>query len=322
MRCFTCLVVCALLCCCRGTLTPNRSVMALHGKFGECTQIIFGRLSCSSNTLVQRCCPSASRHPFVGLNVVLFYVLIIGQLASGLETFVGPLGHNGDAFGSAISRDATTMAVAAHLASNGAGKVHLFTENEQGLWQETGSLQPSYLLPGDAFGASLVLQNGLLLVGAPGDSKYQGTLYIFRGSSGALWSRIGQLRASDASPGDRFGSSAALSPSGGVLAVGAPQSGGTGAVYIFQPQGSPGQFAQQSKISPSIALLSFFGSSVAVTYERLLVGAPFGVINGTRSGAVYYYRREDINWEQQQVLTSSGDPPCIIVHQYVGTSKL
>lgn len=223
----------------------------------------------------------------------------------GFETLLGNGVQQGDAFGSAISRDNTTLAVAAHLAADGIGKVYLFTQNTWGAWKQAGTLQPSYLLPGDSFGASLVVQNGLLLVGAPGDSKYQGTVYIFKGS-GASWNRIGKLYPSDATAGDKFGSSVAMTD-GGLLAVGATQSDRTGAVYIFESQETAGKFVQQLKISPNIELLSFFGSAVALTYQNLLVGAPFGMVNGTRSGAVYWYKREGRNsWSQQQFFSSTG----------------
>jgi FG-GAP repeat len=84
---------------------------------------------------------------------------------------------------------------------------------------------------GDGFGASVALSGSTLVVGSP-YSAGVGGVYIFTGS-GATWTQIAKLTASDGTAGSQFGYAVALS--GNTVAVGAPQQGGEtgGAVYLF-----------------------------------------------------------------------------------------
>ena len=97
------------------------------------------------------------------------------------------------------------------------------------------ALSPADGQIGDRFGASVALDGGLLLVGAPGVDP-AGAAYVFR-LQGGQWVQEQKLIGSEAQPGDAFGASVALD--GEVLVVGAPgpTDGGTqsGSVYLFEP---------------------------------------------------------------------------------------
>jgi hypothetical protein len=81
---------------------------------------------------------------------------------------------------------------------------------------------------GDGFGASVVLSGNTLVVGSPYGAG-AGATYIFTGS-GATWTQIAKLTASDGIAGSQFGFAVAIS--GNTVAVGAPVQTG-GAVYLF-----------------------------------------------------------------------------------------
>lgn len=162
----------------------------------------------------------------------------------------------GDVFGRAVSlnglgtrlavgaanflhnKDTGTNEVPNPLVSQGANAVYLYTRLS-GRWPQQGRLQPDLTQPGDGFGASLSLnaRGDLLVVGAPLDNSFgqgvshppsqadyrsgeSGAAYLYR-LNDADWQLHSRVKASNADPGDGFGTAVALSAEGDTLAVGA-----------------------------------------------------------------------------------------------------
>lgn len=235
-----------------------------------------------------------------------FFALCVAGFYVGLQTLEGSGVQSGDAFGAAVARSSATIAIGANLASNGAGMVYLFAKGNGGQWQQAGTLGPASLASGDAFGTAVALRDDLLLAGAQGDSGGKGAVYVFQGS-GASWSQINKLTASDSVAGDNYGSAVAIS-AGGVLAIGAPKNSVAGAVYVLQAGSTAGVFTQTAKVVPASGQqYDFFGAAVAVSGSKLVVGAPFQSVNGGRSGQVHYYNLTGSRWSLRQSFTSSGE---------------
>lgn len=104
---------------------------------------------------------------------------------------------------------------------------------------------------------------------------------------------------------DRFGFSIALK--NGWLAVGAPRDDSaamqSGAVYLYQrtilTNGALSFVLQQVIYSPNMQVEAGFGSSVALTDSRLIVGSPGTEVNGQRHhGSAYVYQLAASNWIQ------------------------
>jgi hypothetical protein len=112
------------------------------------------------------------------------------------------------------------------------------------------SLRGSYLVVGSEFRAS----NSVVVYGTGADGRF---------------AQLGRINAPVA--GSKFGRSVALSPSGDLLAVGAPaESSGAGAVYILRTGTT--DFPQQQRLAgPANA---YFGYSVAMDANVLGVGGP------------------------------------------------
>lgn len=186
----------------------------------------------------------------------------------------------------------------------------------------------------DLFGRSLALLGDTLVVGAPGEDSSgigvngnqsddgaanSGAVYIFQ-RDGSAWAQQAYIKASNAQPGDSFGTSVALS--GDILAVSALRAGGVGAVYVFQQ--TSGSWVEQAILFGSnVEPEDNFGESIALSGNTLVVGAPLedsGAIglngnqqdNGTPdSGAVYVFGRTATFWLQEAYIkasnTDSGD---------------
>lgn len=118
-----------------------------------------------------------------------------------------------------------------------------------------------------------------------------------------------KLIAGDAAGYDQIGSSVAIS--GDILVVGAP-SGDTsagmnaGSAYIFMRNETG--WSQQAKLTASDgAVGDFFGNSVAISGDTIVVGARSAGAGGSETGSAYVFVRDGANWSQQAKLMS--DPP-------------
>ena len=131
---------------------------------------------------------------------------------------------------------------------------------------------------GDAFGLSVAVGNGRIVVGAlnnDDNGSNSGSAYIFDLDG----TQLAKITASDAAAGDRFGRSVAVG--NGRIVVGAPEDNSLqGSAYIFDLDGT-----QLAKITASDgAAYDVFGASVAVGNGRIVVGAN-GSNGGGNSGA-------------------------------------
>ena len=98
-----------------------------------------------------------------------------------------------------------------------------------------------------------------------------GAVYVFTRASG-VWTQQAYLKASDTNADARFGYWVDLE--GDTLVVGAPISDDTGTVYEFTRTGSV--WSQHAALKASNARAGdFFGSSVAISGDTVVVGARF-----------------------------------------------
>jgi hypothetical protein len=121
--------------------------------------------------------------------------------------------------------------------------------------------------------------------------------------AGASWSEQAKLTASDGASGDGFGFTVAVS--GDRAVVGAPSSGGSarGAAYVFERSGAA--WTQVARLTPADAANAhFFGWSVDVTADRIVVGAPGDAHAGQGAGAAYVFEGSGATWTQRCKLTA------------------
>jgi hypothetical protein len=146
------------------------------------------------------------------------------------------------------------------------------------------------------------------VVGAPESESGAfgpGKGYVFeRGADNWAGPPVQCLLASDGAPGDSFGTAVAID--GDVIVVGAQNahlSGASsgGAAYVFERNaGGPNHWGQTAKLvacAPGVE--DFFGATVAISGEIILVGAPYrDSPNGVDSGAVYAFSKPEgaVRW--------------------------
>ena len=211
-------------------------------------------------------------------------------------------------------------------AASNSGAVYVFVRSA-GSWMQQAYIKASNAEANDEFGISVSLSGDTLAVGATGEdsdatgiisgpnelASSAGAVYIFT-RTGSSWSEQAYIKASNASGGDLFGTSVALS--GETLAVGAHIEGSaSGAAYVFTRNETT--WSEQAYIKASNAEAGDrFGHSVTLSGDTLAVGA-YNEDSGTtgvnttpdesafNSGAVYVYTRSDTVWTEQAYIKAS-----------------
>ncbi len=175
---------------------------------------------------------------------------------------------------------------------------------------------------GDAenyFGYSTAIDGSTLVVGAYGYDADTGQVYVYEYNPDLdLFKEVARLRASDYTAGDRFGFSVAIS--GDTVVVGAyyadnvDQGYNSGSVYIYEKpfNGWVGSSQESAKLLASDgAIDNYFGRSVAISGDTVVVGAQGDDDLGLNSGSVYLYEKPtrywvDSNQENAKLLASDG----------------
>ncbi|MBE0573110.1 MAG: hypothetical protein IH618_16320, partial [Ignavibacteriaceae bacterium] len=195
-------------------------------------------------------------------------------------------GQAEDHFGDAVATNGDFAMVGAPDADeNGtdAGAVYVY-EPINNQWTESAKLLAPDGADGDNFGGAVDMFGDLAIVGARFDDP-DGSAYIYR-LSGNTWNLETKIVPNDGSTGDKFGNSVAIYND--RAAIGAYTYGGIGAVYIFTYQS--GNWIQTDKITPADGEINdWFGYSIDLNGDYLIVGNPTDNDNGTISGSAYVY---------------------------------
>jgi len=177
--------------------------------------------------------------------------------------------------------------------------------------QQLEALLPA---PADLLGESVALHGNWLLVGAPSGlpaGNGPGRVLVYRRQAGE-WLFWQELTAPDGEVGARFGAALALDDN--LAAVGAPaddEAGlDTGAAYVFVRLGDT--WLNLDKLLPSDgAPGDAFGGAVAVSDDRIVVGARRHDALGPQSGAAYVFENPGggVSWDEvAKLLPSDGAP--------------
>lgn len=149
---------------------------------------------------------------------------------------------------------------------------------------------------GDGFGdhgASAALVGNLAVLGSPS----AGAAYLFERTADG-WIQRHRFRPDVEEDTNEFGRSIAFD--GGRVVVGdvndpSPMVEQTGRAYVFSADGT--DWVRDATLGTDAG--EFFGTSVAVDGDVVLVGAVHAEVDEDRTGAVYVYERSDGAWQRQ-----------------------
>ncbi len=225
-----------------------------------------------------------------------------------------------DRFGYSVAIDGDTLVIgAAQQDSTNAGAAYVFQRSGDA-WVQQAFLKADNADAADEFGFSVAIDGDSLVVGAIKEdsvSATSGAAYVFQ-RSGDNWNQQAYLKALHTGVNDWFGYSVAID--GDTLVVGAIRedsnantidgdqsnndAGDAGAAYVFQRSGDTWQQHTYLKGS-NAAANDWFGHSVAIDGDTLVVGSTRDDSDVIDSGAAYVFQRSGDTWHQQAQLKAS-----------------
>ena len=223
-------------------------------------------------------------------------------------------GAEADNFGQIVSISGDTVVVGAFADSdNGtnSGSAYVFERDAKGTWSETAKLTASDGSANDYFGHNVSISGETVVVGAFQDDDNgsgSGSAYVFDRDEFGTWSETAKLTASDGSAIDYFGFSVSIS--GEIVVAGAYRDSGndnsSGSAYVFD-RDEFGTWSETAKLTASDAAGGdYFGKSVSISGETVLIGADYDNDNSADSGSAYVFERDGAGtWSETAKLTAS-----------------
>ncbi|MCX6894014.1 MAG: putative Ig domain-containing protein, partial [Verrucomicrobia bacterium] len=221
----------------------------------------------------------------------------------------------------ATTRDLAAVGAPNDSANTNSGSVYLYTRSLDGsnTWTQIKKLLPPDGRAGDKFGTTVAVTDDIVVVGASGvDITNQidfGAVYIYgRNQNGAdQWGFVKKVLAPDRAVADFFGTSVSLS--GDTIVVGASGVDITnqidfGAAYVFdRNQGGADQWGFMKKLLASDrAVNDQLGTSVSISGDTIVAGAPLADVGGSDRGAAYIFARNQggtNQWGQVKKLSAA-----------------
>jgi len=211
-------------------------------------------------------------------------------------------GTSNDGFGWSVSISGEYAVIGAYGDNSLAGAVYVF-ELEGTQWIEKAKVTASDQQAGDWFGYSVAIDSDYIVAGAPGNNSDLGAAYVFQQNNGD-WTEVAKIVGNDVAPDGCFGWSVSIS--GDHLVAGVPDDDGNGAgsgsAYVFRREGVG--WVEVAKLTAADGEQGDeFGSSVALSVDYAVVGAPLHDVGLANEGKAYVFGRNGSAWTQEADLT-------------------
>ncbi len=173
-----------------------------------------------------------------------------------------------------------------------AGAAYIFYRSGT-IWSQQAKLLASDGSANDIFGKSVAIFDDYVIIGA-GSVDSNGFCYIYK-RNGTSWTEQAKLVASDGASQDLFGYSVSIFDNYAVIGACGDDDNGSysGSTYIFIR--SDITWTQQVKLTASDGTAdNYFGYSVSIFDDDLVIGAFSDDDNGISSGSAYVFQNDDI----------------------------
>ncbi|MEZ4937694.1 MAG: T9SS type A sorting domain-containing protein [Crocinitomicaceae bacterium] len=246
---------------------------------------------------------------FYFFTFVLFFQSIFGVE----EEKIQPSGLiNGDGFGGSTCLKGDILIVGApykDIAGNDSvGSVQFF-KRIAGSWVFQSEFNSPDGGVKDFFGVSVDFNGTHLVVGAPNNDEggvNAGAAYVYE-YNGTTFNFVKKLLASSGAPGDEYGISVAIDDT--TIIVGAPKddaiASNTGAAYLYHYDLN--SWSELQKLTSTVAEFGneFFGYSVDIHKDRLIIGSTLDDDAATDAGTAFVFHFDGANWMFEQKLSPS-----------------
>ncbi|NNF25624.1 MAG: hypothetical protein HKN73_00185, partial [Gemmatimonadetes bacterium] len=216
-----------------------------------------------------------------------------------------PQGLAAQGYGESVAVAGADVLVGESTNERGPGAVYVYRK-EGGEWIQSQRLVGSDAFDGDHFGRSIGVVGDEMLVGATVVDDTRGAVYVYRRGEDGTWVETDRITASDATPGDAFGRSMAVSEDIALVSSWAHNEA-RGAVYVLA-RGQDGTWTEEAKLMATDGQPDDrFGVGLSTDGTHTFVGAPQ---RNQGRGAVYAFRRgEDGSWSEVAILEMADASP-------------
>ncbi|MBN2393508.1 MAG: SUMF1/EgtB/PvdO family nonheme iron enzyme [Anaerolineae bacterium] len=227
-------------------------------------------------------------------------------------------GAGGDIFGLSVSVSGSTAIVGAHQANVSGnecqGAAYVFYQDQDGshVWGQVAKLTADDGVGGDYFGRSVSLSGDTAIVGSVTNQRKAYVFYRNQNGDNA-WDQIGKLTAADVEVDDTFGNSVSIDGDTAVVGAWGAYNNSNyqqGAAYVFyRNQGGPDAWGQVIRLTADDGTAyDWFGWSVVVSGDIIIIGAPQAAAGTVDQGAAYVFYRDENGsnaWGQIAKLTAN-----------------
>ncbi|MCB9447198.1 MAG: T9SS type A sorting domain-containing protein [Flavobacteriales bacterium] len=211
-----------------------------------------------------------------------------------------------------------------------AGSAYIYErDSSNGNWGQAQKLVPDDRRATDYFGYTVAISGDYAIVGAYQNDydtananfiSNAGAAYIFERDSNGVWQQAQKLVSSDRASSDLFGHAVAISGNYAVVAThaededenGANTLSFAGSAYVFERDGSGVWNEVQKIVASDRAVNDFFGWSVGISDDHIIVGAyqededASGSNTLLSAGSAYIFERDTSNtWNEVKKLVAS-----------------
>jgi hypothetical protein len=192
--------------------------------------------------------------------------------------------------------------------------IYLYEKDADGNWGNEQKIVPSGLYDYSAYGLQVSLYGKQLAVGISDDNlngPRSGSVITYDLDENGIWGNEQKLTPSDGFAEALFGTDVFMNES--YLVVSSPVSytvsSSEAAVYIYEKDVQLGNWTNEFKINPpQITDPFYFGSSISMWGDKLLIADELNGVNGSSSGAVFLYEKDSNGtWDfEHEILASDG----------------
>ncbi|MCP3915175.1 MAG: hypothetical protein GY711_06450, partial [bacterium] len=214
-----------------------------------------------------------------------------------------------------VDGDRVLISAAAHPTFGGAGLGQAYVFERNGLqWNYVQTLIPS--VPETLVGSSLALEDDWAVLSAhnhdaPNPHRLAGAVYVFRRVGGAFV-EFARIDSPNPTIDRAFGKQLAMENGTLVVSEGNPWAffGSEGRIHIYhRSDSSPTGFVHDSvhyasdgDLDNQFAVPASGGKTIAISGDRILVGAHHAMHGGIRTGAAYMFQRVAGQWMETDKL--------------------
>ena len=166
-----------------------------------------------------------------------------------------------------------------------AGSAYIFERDENEVWNESQKIVSSERDVDDWFGVSVSIDGNHAIVGSHSDESplfNAGSVFVFERDESGIWKQVQKIVASDGNKSDMFGISVSISGNNIIVgsifededSVGANYKSDAGSAYIFTKDVNGLWNQIQKVVAFDREANDAFGSSVSISGNNIIVGAP------------------------------------------------